>query len=271
MKLSSLILVIGLPLTMSAREVAIGDNAAQVREVMGAARGQLHAGGRDLLYFDRGEVELNDGRVSRVGLRSSQEQNTFESKQTAAAARTDEARNRLMEEGRVLMASKLSDPVFQATPYNYQISFWENFSHSYPDVSAAEPLLVVRSRLAAQTAQAEADRAQAAQAQRIADLAERAARADAQARNYVYPFYPVYQDYSYRADLRGTRHSVENNHNDRRDISSVSRADQNSSSATGKSMIGPSKLGWDPSINMMDWNATSPQSDTSGGRTRSRR
>ena len=40
MKLSSLILVIGLPLTMSARDVAIGDNAAQIREVMGAARGQ---------------------------------------------------------------------------------------------------------------------------------------------------------------------------------------------------------------------------------------
>lgn len=262
MKLSSLILVISLPLTMSAREVAIGDNAAQVREVMGAARGQLHAGGRDLLYFDRGEVELNDGRVSRVGLRSPEEQNTFEAKQAAAAARTDEARNRLMEEGRVLMASKLSDPVFQATPYNYQISFWENFSHRYPDVSPVEPLLVVRSRLAAQAAQAEADRAQAAQAQRVADLAERAARADALTRNdYIYPFYPVYRDYSYHNDDRGARHAVDNTH-DRRDNSSVSRADQNSSSVTGKSMIGPSNLGWDPSINMMDWNTTTPQPDT---------
>lgn len=260
MKLYPLILVMVLPLMMSARDIAIGDSAAQVREVMGAPRGQLHVGDRELLYFDRGEVELNEGRVSRVGLRSPDEQNVFESKQAAAAARTDEARNRLMEEGRVLMATKLSDPVFQATPYSYQVSFWENFSHRYPDVSTAEQLLVVRSRLAEQTAQAEADRAKAAQAQRLADLAERAARADAEARNYVYPFYPVYRDYSYRPDDHGGRRSIENNHSDRRDDSSVSHADQNNPSVNGKSMIGPSKLGWDPSINMMDWDTSSSQS-----------
>jgi hypothetical protein len=263
MKLYSLILMIVLPLTMSARDVAIGDSAVQVREVMGAPRGQVHVGSRDLLYFDRGEVELNDGQVSRVGLRTPEEQNIFESKQAAATARTDEARNRLMEEGRVLMASKLSDPVFQATPYSYQVSFWENFSHRYPDVSPAEQLLVVRSRLAEQVAKEEADRAQAEQAQRVADLAERAARADARARyDYVYPFYPVYRDYSYHNDDRGTRHSIENSHDERRAYSPASRSEQNSSSANGKSMIGPSKLGWDPSINMMDWNATSTQSDT---------
>ncbi|HEY4248103.1 MAG TPA: hypothetical protein VGM64_14730 [Lacunisphaera sp.] len=259
MKLYSLILMIVLPLTMSARDVAIGDSSVQVREAMGAPRGQVHVGGRDLLYFDRGEVELNNGRVSRVGLRSLEEQNTFESKQAEASARTDEARSRLMEEGRVLMASKLSDPIFQATPYSYQISFWENFSHRYPDVSPAEQLLVVRSRLAEQVAKAEADRAQAEQVQRVADLAERAARARY---DYVYPFYPVYRDYSYHNNDRGTRHSIENSHDDRPAYSSASRTEQNSSSANGKSMIGPSKLGWDPSINMMDWNATSTQSDT---------
>jgi hypothetical protein len=253
MKLHPLILVIVLPLTMNAHDVAIGDSAVQVREMMGAPRGQVHVGGRDLLYFDRGEVELNHGQVSRVGLRSPDEQNAFESKQAAAAARTDEARNRLMEEGRVLMASKLSDPVFLATPYSYQVSFWENFAHRYPDVSPAEQLLVVRSRLAEQVAKAEADRAQAAQAQRVADLAERAA----QAGNYVYPFYPVYRDYSYRDDDRGARHYRENNHHDREDNLSFSRPIQNSSSVSGKSMIGPSKLGWNPSINMMDWNTTS--------------
>lgn len=265
LKLHPLILVIVLPLTMSARDVAMGDSAVQVREVMGTARGQLQVGGRDLLYFDRGEVELNDGRVSRVGLRSPEEQNAFESKQAAVAARTDETRSRLMEEGRILMASKLSDPTFQATPYSYQLSFWEKFSHRYPDVSPAEQLLVVRSRLAEQAAKAEADRAQGEQAQRIADLAERAGRADARARNdYVYPFYPVYRDYSYRDDDRRARHSIENNHHDRRDAPSVSRTDQNSASSKGKSMIGPSKLGWDPSINMMDWNTTSPQPGTFG-------
>ena len=121
---------------------------------------------------------------------------------------------------------------------------------------------MARSRLAEQTAQAEADRAQAARAQRLADLAERAAREDAEARNYIYPFYPVYRDYSYRNNDRGTRHTIENNYHDRRDASSISHANQNSALASGKSMIGPSKLGWDPSINMMDWDTTSSQSGT---------
>jgi len=112
MKLYFLILVVLLPLTVRARDITVGDSAFEVRELMGVPRGQLHVGGRELLYFDRGEVELHDGRVTRVGLRSPEEQNAFEAKQVAAAARTDEARNRQMEEGRALMATKQSDPVF---------------------------------------------------------------------------------------------------------------------------------------------------------------
>lgn len=268
-KLYSLILVLSLPLAMGAREVAVGDSAVQVRETMGAPRGHLQLGERDVLYFDRGEVELNGGRVTRVGLRSLEEQTSFESKQAASVARADEIRNRVMEEGRALLAGKLSDPVFRATPYSYQVSFWENFSQRYPSVSAAEPLLIARARLAEQAAKVEADRARAEQAQRIADLAERAARADARARNdYVYPFYPVYRDYSSRDHDRGIRSSFEGDRRDRSDDhmqgngSSFSRAGQNVPSLNGKSMIGPSKLGWDPSINMMDWDTSVPQLGT---------
>lgn len=267
-KLYPLILVMVLPLAMVAREVAIGDSAVQVREELGAPRGHMQVGERDVLYFDRGEVTLSGGRVSRVAVRSREEQAAFESKQAASAARADETRNRLMEEGRTLMAGKLSDPVFQATPYSYQVSFWENFSQRYP-VSAAEPLLIARARLAEQAAKVEADRAHTEQAQRMADLAERVARTDAGTRNdNIYPVYPIFRDYSYRDRDRGMRTSFEGDGHDRSDDrmrgngSTFSQAAQNAPSLSGKSTIGPSKLGWDPSINMMDWNTAVPRLGT---------
>jgi hypothetical protein len=174
-------LALFLPIALFAADVRPGDTLNDVRSVLGVPRGHLHVGGRDLLYFDRGDVELRDNIVTRVTLVSIEEQAAREAKRTADAVKTREEqeirRARLVTEGEALKARKLADAAFGATPPAFQVAFWQDFSRRYPDVSSAEQLAMVQARLDDQLAE---KRARALQEERMAELEDRIAAAEAQ-------------------------------------------------------------------------------------------
>ncbi len=197
MKTLNVALLFVLPLTVFAGEVKLGDSLESVRSTLGTPRGQSHLSGRDVLYFDRGEIELSAGLVTRVALRSEKDQAVFENKQVANADRVRQEQEtkhaQAITEGTAVKARMLADPAFQATPLSYQVAFWKNFSRKYSTVSCAEELSIAQARL---NEQIEVAQKQAAQAQRIAEL-EAQARADAARDSLRYAYNRSYENSGY--------------------------------------------------------------------------
>ncbi len=188
MKTVPCVLLLTLPLVLSAAEVRPGDSLQLVRATLGTPRGQLLVDGRQLLYYERGEIELRTGAVTRVALLSVEDHTAREARRAAAAGRIREEqeilRARLNTEGEALKARKLADASFLAAPLAYQVAFWEDFSRRYPDVTSAEQLTIARLRLAEQL---EEKRARELREERLADLEARLAAAEARAaRNRSY-------------------------------------------------------------------------------------
>lgn len=199
MRLAPMIAAWCLPLAALA-EVERGDTYHEVRAALGEPRGQLQVGEWRKLIYDRGEVELADGVVIRVLLRSVTAQQEFEARRAAEAeiARVEQAERqaRLNDEGAALKARKLADPNFLAAPAGYQVAFWEDFARRYPGVPCVEELTIARWRLAEQE---EAKRNRQEESRRIAELEQRvrdaearAAEAAAAARANRYYGYPAY-------------------------------------------------------------------------------
>jgi len=183
MKTSLIALLVFLPVGFcAAAEVRVGNTIAEVRQNLGAPRGELHVGGRDLFYYDRGEVESRSGVVTRVSLRSIEDQAALEARRAADALRVrdedDLRRARLTLEGNELKARKLTDPSFASSPLVYQVAFWEDFSRRYSEVPVSEQLLLSRARLADQVVQSEERREKE---KRLADLEARIVEAEARA------------------------------------------------------------------------------------------
>jgi hypothetical protein len=194
------VVLLALPLALMAGEVKVGDNSEVVRSALGAPRGRTQVGTREIFYYDRGEVELNSGTVTRVAMRSEQEQLALEAKREADAQRFRVEQEmhfaRMTSEGEALKAHKLSDPVFLATPAAYQVAFWQNFSRQYAGVPCEEQLGAAQARLADYQVQA----------QRVAELEARNAELEEQmqARNDTYYFPPLsYSPYYYNGSYFG--------------------------------------------------------------------
>ena len=174
MKAATFALLISIVPALSAGAVRLGDPLQTVKDELGAPRGQLDRGGRHVLYFDRGEVELRAGVVSRIALLSVEEFRTREAARAAVDARSRaemaERRAKLVEDGERIRAAKQIDPIFQAAPISYQVTFWQAFARHYPDVSCDEQLAILRARYAEQL---EASRARLENEEKIASLEAR--------------------------------------------------------------------------------------------------
>jgi hypothetical protein len=168
--------------TALAADPEIGATFAEVRAALGLPKGLAKAGTRQLLYFDRGQVEMTDGAVTHVALRSEEAQIAHETKILAAETRARETaelrRTELRAKGEALLAAKLADAHFNAAPLAYQVAYWEKFARTYPGVDCAEPLAIARLRFAEQL---EAKRLVAEQAERLAELEAKLAFAEARA------------------------------------------------------------------------------------------
>jgi len=153
-----------------AGEIGPGASLDEVRASLGTPKGQLHVNGRQVLYYERGAVELQAGRVTQVALRSPEEHAILVAKQERMRAERETQRARLLAEGTALRDRKLADAAFLAAPLAYQVSYWENFSRSYPGVSCIEPLAIARARLGEQM---EEKRRRDEEADRLAMIQER--------------------------------------------------------------------------------------------------
>jgi len=148
MKTALFAFLILLPPGLLADEVKIGDSTEGVLSTMGTPRGRLRIADRERFCFDRGEIEVRNGTVTRVALRTLEAQAAYEAKSAADARRVQEEQARLAAAGEALKASKRTDAVFLATSPSYQVAFWDNFSRQYPGVPCNDELSVARARLA---------------------------------------------------------------------------------------------------------------------------
>jgi hypothetical protein len=145
-----LALVISTGSVLMATDLQPGASLEEVRVALGMPSGQLLLGGRQVLYFERGEVELQKGMVTRVNLRSPEEHAILRARDERLRVEREASRGQMRAEGTVLRERKLADPAFQAAPLAYQVAFWEDFSRRYPEVSCTEPLMLARLRLSEQ-------------------------------------------------------------------------------------------------------------------------
>ncbi len=177
-------MVVLLPMRLMA-DIQPGSKAEDVYSELGAPRGQAAVGERQLLYYDRGEVELQDGVVTRVAFLSDKELANREAHRAEIAERL-EASN---AEGEAIKAQKVADLTFQKAPPSVQLAFWQDFARRYPGVSCVEQLAVVRELVRTQTEQ---ERIRHDQERLIADMDARRANEP-----QVYGIDPYYSGYGY--------------------------------------------------------------------------
>lgn len=180
-----------------AAEIRSGASLEEVHATLGQPRGQLHVGGRQVLYYERGGVELQNGAVTQVNLRSPEEHAIRADREARQREEREARRAQIMAAGIALRDRKLADPAFQAAPVAYQVAFWDDFARSYPEVSCGEPLAIARLRL---NEQLEARRQRDEQANRLAKIEERVAAAERQQVFYpVRSFSPYYERHHHRS------------------------------------------------------------------------
>lgn len=198
-----------LPLAALGTEVERGDTYLEVRSTLGEPRGQLQVGEWRKLIYDRGEVELESGVVTKVALRSPEAQAAHDARRAAEAeiqrAEWTARETRLAAEGAAVKARKLADQNFLSSPAAYQLAFWQDFARAYPGVPVTEEIAIARLRVAEHE---ETRRARQEESRRIAELElrvreaeERAERAEAAANRNSYNGY-----YSFPGYYRGRSH-----------------------------------------------------------------
>jgi hypothetical protein len=178
---------------LSGAEVSPGASLDEVRATLGKPNGQMQLGSRQVLLYERGSVELNAGRVTRVDLRSEEEQAALAAREERLQSQLSAQRSHSLAEGTALRDRKLADAAFLASPVAYQVAFWEDFSRRYPAVPCAEPLTIARLKLGEQLeekARREAD------SNRLRELEARVAAAEVEREPVYYRVrsYPRYRD-----------------------------------------------------------------------------
>lgn len=159
-----------------------GDTRDAVIAELGAPNGSAAAGDRVMMYYDRGTVQLRDGRVAEVNLVSATELAAREAKEAAAIQRMDEAtqarRARLETEGTAILAAKKADASFASLPADTQLGYWRQFAIRFPMISVENEITPLAAKVDAEQRLREVEAANAA---RLAALEERLAEAEERA------------------------------------------------------------------------------------------
>jgi len=182
-------------------DIEVGDTLQQVIAELGTPSGSMAVGSYKLLYYERGKVELSDGRVTGFDLVSAEvaEARRLERQLREEQERLDRERElaRLFAEGSARRLEVLGNADFMASPAADRVAFWQDFRKRYPGVSlgseytqALQELQVERER---QRAEAERAGYVAALERRVRDAEDRAAEAEDRARrsrsSWDYPYY----------------------------------------------------------------------------------
>ncbi len=211
----SLVLTVGSAFAdATGAEVRVGDSRDLVREHLGEPRGRLEYDDTEILFYERGRVELVRGVVAEVRLISAEAFERDRAAREEEAARQRAAREKRMAERYVegvrVREGKLADTAFMNAPASQRVAYWQEFKRRYPNVEVGEAyLMALAEQEEVLAARAEAVRRE----QRIADLEVRVAQAEERARRaeeeavrnrpgvqywgvgYTYPVYLYNRDY----------------------------------------------------------------------------
>ena len=149
--------------TARAADPDVGDTREKVTDELGNPNGHIVAGHNEFLFYDRGTVELANGKVTIVRLLTDDQ---LAAKQAAAAeqARLAEAQQKkLAADGIAEKERTLADAVFAKKSPADQLAYWLQFAKKYPGVAIGDQL-----KQAQQSSQAAADAKAAASTQQPA-------------------------------------------------------------------------------------------------------
>jgi len=116
--------------------VQIGDGYDKVKKAYGKPTGQVYRGKLEVLIYPRGQVELRDGKVSKIKM---QDKDAYNSQLIRKAQRLrmerEEGDTVDDETGKARLAEILADPDFDAKPLAEQINYWRKFKRDFPGVN----------------------------------------------------------------------------------------------------------------------------------------
>lgn len=116
--------------------VQIGDGYDKVKKAYGKPIGQVYRGKLEVLIYPRGQVELRDGKVSKIKM---QDKTAYTAQliRKAERLRMERDGNDTVndETGRAKLAEVLADPEFDAKPLAEQINYWRKFKRDFPGVN----------------------------------------------------------------------------------------------------------------------------------------
>lgn len=159
--------------------VKVGDSYEAVLARLGQPEGYIKTDTMSWLYYDRGTVKLEEGRVveaelvsaERAAERRLREREAWERQRIRQA----ELQEQRLREGWALKQARRSDPRFLSMPGSDQADFWRDFQTRYPGVPVHEEYAQALERARNEHERALREREQE---QRIADLEERLRRAE---------------------------------------------------------------------------------------------
>jgi len=189
MKTRVICLVFAVASVLVADDVQPGASLDEVQAALGTPNGEAQLNDRQLLYYERGRVELQEGRVTKVTLRTAEEHAALIAREERMRTERENQRASVLAEGNEQRDRKLADALFLAAPAAYQVAFWEDFARRYPGVSVAEPLSIARLRLNEQLAE---QRRRTEELNRLDELEERLAAAEREPVYYRVRSYPVH-------------------------------------------------------------------------------
>ncbi len=175
---------------LAAGAVELGASREVVLRELGPPDGAAIADAREILFYPRGKIAIEDGRVVSSEIISPEafaRQQTREAAEAADRARRVAERNaRLEAEGRAIVAARETDPAFLTLPASEQLRLWREFSARYPMIPAHEKIAALADRAAREgelrlIASAQQSRIDALEA-RVDAAEQRAARARQEAR-----------------------------------------------------------------------------------------
>lgn len=162
------VLLVGLVLSPLHAELRIGTDRLTVLEALGQPEGRIEMGSLERLFYERGEIQLRDGKVNRIELIS----------ETAAEARREQqarAAEARRKRGEAIKANRLEDPDFRARPAAERYAFWRDFQREFPEVDVF--ILYTEAKAAF-----ERDEEQRRTAERLAQVERRVFEAESRAR-----------------------------------------------------------------------------------------
>jgi hypothetical protein len=196
-KLLSVVLAVMAGPACMAADIHRGDSLECVISCLGQPQGYMQTDHRSVLYYERGRVELEHGRVVSASLISPEAACARRIERSRQEELARQAAAKRAAEGQALRDGKLCEPAFLALPANSRFAYWQTFMRNYPGVPVGMDYEVAQREVRAEAAamQAEADRMrQYAELQDRAVFAEqRAAEAEALARQS----YSSFSSYSY--------------------------------------------------------------------------